>query len=74
MGLELGVSRLLASEARQLEPGLAPTLRLALEIPDDHAIDPRKLTAALTAAVEHAGGDVRSRTPRSPGCFAPASA
>ena len=45
--LGLTVHRLLASEARRLEPALAPTLRLALEIPDDHAIDPRKLTAAL---------------------------
>jgi glycine oxidase len=57
--LELGVKRLRASEARRLEPGLAPTLRLALEIPDDHAVDPRKLTEALVVAVAHAGGTVR---------------
>jgi glycine oxidase len=57
--LELGVKRLRASEARRLEPGLAPTLRLALEIPDDHAVDPRKLTDALVVAVAHAGGTVR---------------
>jgi glycine oxidase len=57
--LELGVSRLRASEARRLEPGLAPALRLALEIPDDHAVDPRKLTVALAAAVANAGGTVR---------------
>jgi glycine oxidase len=43
------------SEARRLEPGLAPTLRLALEVPDDHAIDPRALTPALVAASAAAG-------------------
>ncbi len=49
--LGLTVNRLRGSEARRLEPALAPTLRLALEIPDDHAIDPRKLTAALARAL-----------------------
>jgi glycine oxidase len=58
--LGLPVQRLRASEARRLEPALAPTLRLALDIPDDHAIDPRKLTAALTEAVRRAGGDLRA--------------
>jgi glycine oxidase len=61
-GLELPVRRLRASEARRLEPALAPTLRLALEIPDDHAIDPRKLTAALADAVRRAGGELRAGT------------
>ena len=55
----LAVHRLRASEARLREPALAPTLRLALEIPDDHAIDPRKLTAALTRALAAAGGELR---------------
>ncbi len=58
--LGLAVRRLLASEARGLEPALAPGLRLALEIPDDHAIDPRLLTAALAAAVKHAGAELRA--------------
>ena len=56
--LGLPVRRLRASEARALAPALAPTLRLALEIPDDHAIDPRALTAALAAAFEAAGGEL----------------
>ena len=60
--LGLSVSRLLASEARQREPALAPTLRLALDIPDDHAIDPRKLTAALAQALTAAGGELRLGT------------
>jgi len=58
--LGLAVRRLRASEARRLEPGVAPALRLALELPDDHVIDPRKLCAALVAAVGHAGGVIRA--------------
>ena len=61
--LGLAVNRLLGSEARRLEPALAPTLRLALEIPDDHAIDPRKLSAALAAALTRAGGELRLGAP-----------
>jgi len=59
-GLELEVRRLLPSAARRMEPALAPTIRLALEVPDDHAVDPRRLTAALAQAVERAGGVVRA--------------
>jgi glycine oxidase len=59
LGLE-NVRRLLPTAARRLEPGLAPALRLALAIDDDHAVDPRKLTRALALAVRHAGGTVRS--------------
>ena len=58
--LGLAVRRLRASEARRLEPGLAPALRLALELPEDHSIDPRRLTVALAAAVGSAGGVVRT--------------
>jgi glycine oxidase len=59
----LRVQRLRASEARRLEPALAPTLRLALEVPDDHAIDPRKLTAALVRALANDGGELRLNAP-----------
>jgi glycine oxidase len=58
--LGLAVHRLRSSEARRFEPALAPALRLALEIPDDHAIDPRKLTAALGRAVAAAGVTLRT--------------
>jgi glycine oxidase len=58
--LGLPVQRLRASQARELEPALSPTLRLGLEIPDDHAIDPRKLTAALAEALRKAGGELRT--------------
>ncbi len=61
--LGLAAHRLRASEARRLEPALAPTLRLALEVPDDHAIDPRMLTAALARALTVAGGELRTNTP-----------
>src|SRR5579884_2219778 len=61
--LGLAAHRLRASEARRVEPALAPTLRLALDVPDDHAIDPRKLTAALVAAFKGAGGELRTESP-----------
>jgi glycine oxidase len=57
--LGLGAHRLRASQARRLEPALAPTLRLALELPDDHSVDPRALTAALAAASQRAGAVLR---------------
>ena len=57
-GLGLAVRRLTASGARELEPALAPTLRGALEFADDGAVDPRRLTAALAAALTHAGGEL----------------
>ena len=50
-GLGLPVERLRPTQARALEPALAPTVRLALDIPSDHAIDPRKLVAALRRVV-----------------------
>lgn len=59
-GLGLEVRRVRPSEARALEPALAPTVRLALEVPDDHAIDPRRLTAALAEACGRAGVELRT--------------
>jgi glycine oxidase len=59
----LTTARLLPSAARRLEPALTPALRLALEIPDDHAVDPRRLTAALVAAIQASGGEVREHAP-----------
>jgi glycine oxidase len=57
--LGLRARRLLPSAARRLEPALAPTVRLALEAPDDHAVDPRQLTAALALAAERVGAVLR---------------
>jgi glycine oxidase len=59
----LAVERLRPSQARRREPGLAPALRLALDVPGDHAIDPRALTAALAQAVRRGGGEVREGVP-----------
>jgi glycine oxidase len=60
--LELGldVERLLPSAARGLEPALAPTLRLALAVPGDHAADPRLLVLALAEAARRAGVQLRT--------------
>ena len=57
--LGLRVERLLPSAARRLEPALAPTLRAAFLAPDDHAVDPRRLTAALAVAAARAGVEYR---------------
>ena len=47
--LGLAAERLLPTRARRLEPALAPTVRLALEVPTDASVDPRALLAALRA-------------------------
>lgn len=60
--LGLAVRRLLPSEARELEPALAPTVRLALEAGDDHSVDPRIVVSALKRACVSSGVDVRSHT------------
>lgn len=60
--LGLVTRRLRSSQARALEPALAPALRLALEIPDDHSVDPREVLAALGRAAATAGVRVRERT------------
>jgi len=51
-GLGLPVERLRPSQARRLEPALAPAIRLALAVEGDHSIDPRRLVAALRRQVE----------------------
>jgi glycine oxidase len=58
--LGLPVERLRPSQARRAEPALAPTVRLALDAPGDHSVDPRRLVAALAEAVVRAGGSVRA--------------
>ena len=56
------VRLILPSEARRLEPALAPTVRAALHAPDDHAVDPRATARALAAAARAAGADLREET------------
>ncbi|MEA2209048.1 MAG: glycine oxidase [Solirubrobacteraceae bacterium] len=57
--LGLKTERLRSSQAREREPALAPALRLALEAPDDHSVDPRRVLAALRAACDATGVAVR---------------
>ena len=58
--LGLRVERMLPSAARRLEPALAPAIRLALHVPDDHAVDPREVVAALAEGVDVVRRDVAS--------------
>jgi glycine oxidase len=58
MGLR--VERLLGSEARRRERALAPSLRLAVALPDDHAVEPVLVIAALVEACRRAGVQLRS--------------
>jgi glycine oxidase len=60
--LGLRAIRLRASAAREREPALAATLRLALEAPDDHSVDPRLVVAALRRACELSGVEMREHT------------
>jgi glycine oxidase len=53
--LGLAVERLLPSAARRLEPALAPTTRLALAVPGDHATNPRATVTALAEAGRRVG-------------------
>jgi glycine oxidase len=55
----LRVQRLLPSAARRMEPALAPALRSALHLPDDHAVDPRRVCQALACAARDAGAVLR---------------
>jgi glycine oxidase len=57
--LDLRARRVLPSEARELEPALAPAIRLALELPDDHSVDPRRVLCALQKACAATGVHVR---------------
>jgi glycine oxidase len=61
--LGLPATRLLPSAARELEPALAPTVRLALEAPDDHSVVPRRVLSALRLACERAGVQLREHAP-----------
>ncbi len=60
LDLGLEVRRLLPSAARRLEPALAPTLRLALDVPGDHSADPRAVVLALAEAARRAGVTLRT--------------
>ncbi|MFA9401009.1 MAG: glycine oxidase ThiO [Acidobacteriota bacterium] len=46
--------------AREIEPGLAPALTGAVEVPGDGVVDPRLLTSALVSSLESEGVPVRT--------------
>jgi glycine oxidase len=51
----LDVQRLRSRECRQLEPGLAPSIRGGVLAPGDHQVDNRALVEALLVACQRAG-------------------
>jgi glycine oxidase len=61
--LGLTVRRLRPSDARELEPALAPTVRLALEASDDHSVDPRLVLVALRHVCDATGVELRECAP-----------
>jgi glycine oxidase len=58
--LGLGAEWLPPRRCRELEPGLAPSFNGGVHAPDEAAIDPRRMTAALLAAMAAAGVEMRS--------------
>ena len=60
--LGLRIERLAPSAARRLEPALAPSIRLALEAPDDHSVDPVWMLEALARAARSSGVVLRPQT------------
>jgi glycine oxidase len=55
LGCGLEVERLRSRECRQLEPGLAPSIRGGVGAPRDHQVDNRALVEALQVACQRAG-------------------
>lgn len=55
LGYGLAVERLSSRDARRLEPALAPTVRGALWLADDHQVDNRAFVDALLAACRAVG-------------------
>ncbi len=60
--LGLGAEWLPPRRCRELEPGLTPSFNGGVHAPDEAAIDPRRMTAALLAALAAAGVEVRGGT------------
>jgi glycine oxidase len=60
--LGLGAEWLPPRRCRALEPGLTPSFNGGVHAPDEAAIDPRRMTAALLAALAAAGVEVRGGT------------
>jgi glycine oxidase len=62
VSLELDVRWLKGSECRELEPALAPRVVAGVRAPLDHQVRPDALARGLVAALERAGGELRTGT------------
>jgi glycine oxidase len=51
---------LLGKECRRLEPGLTTAVRGGAQVPGEASVDPRRVAAALLAALDHRGVEVHS--------------
>ena len=60
--LGLGAEWLPPRRCRELEPGLTPSFNGGVHAPEEAAIDPRRMTVALLAALAGEGVEVRSGT------------
>jgi glycine oxidase len=60
--LGLGAEWLPPRRCRELEPGLTPSFNGGVHAPEEAAVDPRKLSAALLAALAGRGVEVRTGT------------
>jgi glycine oxidase len=60
--LGLGAEWLAPRRCRELEPGLTPSFNGGVHAPEEAAIDPRRMTASLLAALAAEGVEVRSGT------------
>jgi glycine oxidase len=60
--LGLGAEWLPPRRCRELEPGLTPSFNGGVHAPEEAAIDPRQMTAALLAALVAGGVEVRGGT------------
>ena len=58
LSLGLDARMLTRSECRELEPGLAPGIAAGVLTPGDGAVEPRSLLAALSVALDRAGGEL----------------
>ncbi|HEX3609450.1 MAG TPA: glycine oxidase ThiO [Solirubrobacterales bacterium] len=58
--LGLGAEWLPPRRCRELEPGLTPSFNGGVHAPEEAAVDPRRMTAALLAALAGAGVEVRA--------------
>ncbi|TXD35946.1 glycine oxidase ThiO [Lujinxingia vulgaris] len=60
--LELPVEQLTGDQAREIEPGLSPTITMGLFCPSDHQVHPQRLMEALAGAFKARDGRLHTHT------------